>query len=428
MWGRDKRWNLKQSWVCAAMVALSCPALAGEAPRSNPMVHAKGTQIVDGSGEPLRLRGVILEGWLMWNGTLWGAGLTSEKHLAARIEKLVGSEEAERFRKAVYDNFITEKDIEMIASLGLNTVRVPFNHTVLERNGKPDDAAPGWLYLDRLLDWCERHGVYVVLDLHAVPGGQSGLFVADPDFVQVWGSEDNIQRTVDLWKAIATRYRSRSIVAGYDLVNEPEPPRGEALIDLHRRIIEAIRTVDPHHLVFLEGGGPASSNFSFYKAPLDTNQAYSFHTYNLFSHALGESHLQKLAQMAEEQAVPLWNGEFGAHTTQWIGEEIRLFENPDHHVNGWIFWPWKRVPESSWARERFRHLMEIRSSKDWDTVRKFLASPFGLKKIPLDVVHRAFTDFIEACRAENLIADEDMVAVLQSWRLASEAPQERKQR
>ncbi len=288
----------------------------------------------------------------MWNGTLWGAGLTSETKITDRIEGLVGEEEAARFRKAVYDSFISERDIEMIADLGLNVVRVPFNHTVLEKDGAIDSSAPGWAYLDRLLDWCEKHEVYVVLDLHSVPGGQSGVFVADPDLKHVWKSEADLQRTVDLWKAIATRYHARSIVAGYDLINEPEPPKGPDLIDLYRRIIRAIRAVDPHHLVFLTGTA-LSTDFSLYEGPIDDNQAYTFHTYDFFTHNINESQVAELARLAEEHDVPLWNGEFGAHTDRWTAAQIALFEDPGNHVNGWIYWPWKRVSETDWRRERF---------------------------------------------------------------------------
>jgi hypothetical protein len=387
----------------------------------NPMIHAEGTRLVDGTGTPIRLRGVLLEGWLMWNGSLWGAGLASETKIADRLEGLVGKEEAARFRQAVYDNFISERDIEMIADLGLNVVRVPFNHTVLETDGVIDASAPGWAYLDRLLDWCEKHEVYVVLDLHSVPGGQSGVFVADPDLQHVWKSEADLQRTVDLWKAIASRYRARSIVAGYDLINEPEPPKGQDLVDLYRRIIGAIRAVDPHHLVFLTGTA-LSTDFSLYQGPIDDNQAYTFHTYNFLTNDTDESHLTELARLAEKHDVPLWNGEFGAHTDRWTAAQIALFEDPANHVNGWIYWPWKRVSETDWRRERFQHLMEIESTEAWDTVRKHLGSFFGLKKIPQELASRALADFIEAARADSLIAHEEMVAVLRSWKSSDAAP------
>ena len=380
------------------------------------MIHAEGTRLVDGNGEPIKLRGVILEGWLMWNGPLWGAGLTSETKIRHRLEALVGAEEIARFEKAVYDTFISERDIEMIAELGLNVVRVPFNHTVLEIDEKVDDAAPGWFYLDRLLDWCEKHGVYVVLDLHSVPGGQSSVFVADPDLEHVWASEENLQRTVDIWKAIATRYRARSIVAGYDLINEPEPPKDQELIDLYRRIIKAIREVDPHHLVFLTGKA-LSTDFSFYEGPLDDNQAYTFHTYNFLSHDIGESQMAQLASVARAHDVPLWNGEFGAHTDVWVASQVELFENPDNHVNGWIYWPWKTAYDDTWwLKERFAHLMGFECTEAWDTVRKYLGSFFGLKKIPKEVARRAVADFLESSQAENLVANEPMVKALQSWK------------
>ena len=339
--------------IVSALLAVSVIAApsagAGETAVSvgaNPMIHAQGTRLVDGTGAPVVLRGVLLEGWLMWNGTLFGAGLSSESRIAERLQRLVGPEEFERFRTAIYDHFITERDIERIAELGFNVVRVPFNHTVLERDGRPDATAVGWGYLDRLLEWCELHSVYAVLDLHAVPGGQSGIFVSDPDRIQVWKSEENLQRTVDLWTAIATRYRDRTIVAGYDLINEPEPPSGAELVALYRRIITAIRAVDSHHLVFLEGGGPAASDFTFYDGPLDSNQAYSFHAYNLFSDAIDREYFTKLAAMARSHNVPLWNGEFGAHTDDWVQQHVNLFEDPAYRVNGWVFWPWKRVPRS----------------------------------------------------------------------------------
>ncbi|MBZ0111133.1 MAG: cellulase family glycosylhydrolase [Thermoanaerobaculia bacterium] len=404
----------RKLWITTCALVLLAASAAATDPPSNPMVHAQGTRLVDGSGEPIKLRGVLLEGWLMWNGSLWGTGMTSETKITQRIEGLVGEEETARFRKAVYDTFVTERDLEMIAQLGLNVVRVPFNHTVFEKDGAIDNSAPGWYYLDRLVDWCEKHGIYVVLDLHAVPGGQSGVFVADPDPKQVWASEPDLERTVDIWKAIATRYRDRSIVAGYDLINEPEPPQGQDLIDLYRRIIKEIRAIDPHHLIFLAGTA-LSTEFGFYEGPLDANQAYTFHTYDFLSHDIDDSRVAKLARLAEAHNVPLWNGEFGAHTDRWTSSQIDLFEDPKNHVNGWIYWPWKRVSENDWRRERFGHLMEIESTESWDTVRKHIGSIFGLKKTPEAIARRALAEFLEASKAGNLVADERMVAVLKGW-------------
>ena len=390
----------------------------------NPMVHTDGVRIVDGDGTPIRLRGVLLEGWLHWNGPLWGAGLTSEKTIEKRLVALVGPEETERFRQRVYESFMSERDIARIAQLGFNVVRVPFNHRILE-----DDARPyvykdsGWRHLDHVIDWCEQQGIYAVLDLHSVPGGQSGLFVNDPDKVKLWDSEENMRRTVALWAAIASRYHDRTHVAGYDLMNEPDAPRDEDLADAYLRIIDAIRAVDPHHMIILEGGGFAASDFSMFDRRLCPNQVYSFHTYNFFGDGVDRPHLQRLARMARQMNVPLWNGEFGAHTDRWTAEVVELFEEPDSLVNGWIFWPWKRVSESDSRRFRYRHLMEIESTPRWDRVRGYCSSLFGLGRKP----SRAETlggmqEFLEASRAENLILDPPMLEALLGRTQAPQLP------
>ena len=379
------------------------------APTHNSMVHTKGLQIVDGNNKPIKLRGVLLEGWLMWNGPLWGAGLTSETKIASRLEEMAGKANAEKFRTAVYDNFITEKDIEMIAELGLNVVRVPFNHTILEdENPLGNYSARGWKYIDNLLDWCERHKVYVVLDFHSVPGGQ-GAFVSDPELINVWHTPKYQQRTVEIWGAIAKRYANRKIIAGYDLINEPDPPKGENLVDLHRRIIQEIRKVDPLHMIILEGS-QFSSDFSMYTSPLDANQVYSFHSYNFFTNDTDQANLLKLANIAKAHNVPLWNGEFGAHNAKWIKEEVALYESPQYHVNGWIFWPWKRVSENS---ERFRDLAAIRPSEEWKQLALSIADLFGPnKKITQEMAIKAMNGFIESLKGENLVIDGEIKQIL----------------
>lgn len=345
---------------------------------ANPMVHQQGSSIVDGNGQPLKLRGFLLEGWLMWNGTLWGAGLTSETTISKKLNDLVGVEEAQRFRENIYSNFITERDIEMISQMGLNVVRVPFNHTILEDDTRPYHyKESGWEILDRLLSWGEKHGVYVVLDLHSAPGGQSGVFVNDPDGTGFFESEENIKRTVALWKAIANRYKNRQIIAGYDLLNEPQIPLftpAQKFIDVYIRIVKAIREVDSNHMVILSGAGFTSNDLSMFDKIIDNNQALAFHTYNLLGSSIGEKEHRQFTEISKQLNVPIWNGEIGAHTAEWVSAVINMFEDPSFNVSGWVFWPWKRVPE---AGKRYRILMGIKSTPKWDAVRKWIAGGFG---------------------------------------------------
>ena len=379
----------------------------------NPMVHQDGRQIVDGAGNPIKLRGVLLEGWLMWNGTLWGAGLTSQTHIAKKLVELVGEEEAQRFTNQIYRNFITQRDVEMIADMGFNVVRLPVNHSLLEDDTNPYQyKEAGWKILDEFLDWCEIHKVYVVLDLHSAPGGQSGVFVNDPDGSGFYRNEENIARTVSLWRAIADRYRNRTIVAGYDLLNEPQIPwftPADVLTDIYARIIAAIREVDKQHMVILSGAGVASNDLSLFKTVADSNQALAFHTYNLLGSDIGEATHQQFSRLASKLDVPLWNGEIGAHTAQWVSAVIAMFERPELQISGWIFWPWKRVPE---AGNRYRHLMAIESTPKWDAVRNWIAGVWFAPKPSREAALEGMAEFIQAIAPERLVEDQEMRAIV----------------
>lgn len=208
-------------------------------------IHRDNQQILDGKNNAVKLNGFNLGGWLMWEGWIWGGGFTKEKIMFEGIEKKIGYTEAANFRDSVYANFITESDIKKISEHCFNVVRIPINHTILEEDNTPFIYKnSGWKLLDTILEWCEIYNVYAILDLHAAPGGQASLFTADADVIDLWSSEKNQNRTVQLWKAIASRYKNKSIIAGYDLLNEPDIKNNKILIDFYKILIENIRTVD----------------------------------------------------------------------------------------------------------------------------------------------------------------------------------------
>ena len=65
--------------------------------------------------------------------------------------------------------------------------------------------------------------MYVILDLHAAPGGQGmdqGISDYDPSKPSLWESEANRDKTVALWQRIAAYYAEEPWIAGYDLINE----------------------------------------------------------------------------------------------------------------------------------------------------------------------------------------------------------------
>jgi hypothetical protein len=375
------------------------------------MVHQEGARLIDPQGAPLRLRGVNLGGWLLWEGWEYGrGGMISETEMMKRLTELAGAEAAGDFQRGMWNNFITEADIQAIAGLGFNSVRLPFNAKLLEDPAKPYSYRPeGWALLDQALAWCEAHAIYVVLDLHAAPGGQSRLTPSDPSEPEqmLWRSPEAQDRTVELWKAIAERYRDRAIVAGYDLLNEPLPPRREPeqLLDLTRRIVAAIREVDPYHLIIVEGGR-FSSDFSMFPGPVSGNQMYGFHMYTWF----GDNRLEAFANLrtlAESQAVPLWAGEFGENDYEMITTTVQMYEDPANRVSvGWSFWTWKKVPVRNPA------LVAIDPPESWTAVINWIGDPRRNPPPAPEQARAGMRAFLQAVRFENTSIDPLMLEAL----------------
>ncbi len=362
----------------------------------NPMVHQAGRSLVDPSGQPLRLRGVNLGGWLLWEGWDFSRGSDlSENTIDQGLITLVGQDAVDRFHQQVYENFITEADIQAIAGLGFNSVRLPINYSILESDSRPYAYLDsGWRMIDQALAWCEKYNLYVILDLHAVPGGQSSLPPSNPSpgEPRLWSSPEDQARTVALWKAIAERYQNRTIVAGYDLINEPLPSNGNKLILFYQQIIPAIRQADQYHLLVLEGTA-FSGNFDAFTGPLSENEMYGFHMYTW----LGDNRQKKLNQLqkiSRAQNVPLWAGEFGDNTYDMIGSTVAMYEDPANGITaGWSFWTWKKVPG------KYPALATITVPGEWQAVFNWISNPKKNPQPSLAEAQAGMDEFVQAIQA-----------------------------
>jgi hypothetical protein len=403
--------RLKYFFVVFIFMLLSFPA-SGKS--GNPMVHQEGTGLIDENGQTLFLRGVNVEGWLTWPGHCWGGEFVSEKQVREHLLTKVGADATKKFENNVYTNFFAEQDLQMMSQFGFNVVRVLFNHEILE-----DDARPyhykesGWRILDQLVKWCEKYHVYLVPCLISAPGGQSKWFIADPDKKLLWDDPENQLRTIAMWKAIAGRYHDRKIIAGYELLNEPShvPLR---LLNLYKRTIQAIREVDPHHMIILDGTRSAS-DFSIFRQPLTDNQMYSYHVYHLVARRLipdkSAELVKKMKQLSIQHQVPLWASEFGAHTREWTSAALAVFEAPESGLSGWAFWPWKRVP-SKHSEKDYMHLAAIRPSPGWIAFINSVGKKWATSKISREEALQAMDTFSEAIKAENLDLDKQMLHLL----------------
>jgi endoglucanase len=248
--------NSKRLACWLAVLAFHAPLAARAA--DLPMLHAKGPLWATSDGKPATLKGVNLGNWLInefWMMGQGSNGISDQCTLEAVFDKRFGYPERERLMKLFRDNWITARDWDQIAAYGMNVVRLPFIHTVLEDEKNPGHLrADAWDYLDGAIDQAERRGIYVILDLHGAAGSQgtehhSGCAGKN----QYFSTPAYQQRTTWLWQQIAARYKDRGAVAGYSVLNEPWGTSGENMARVVKELYRAIRAVDPNHVIILPG-------------------------------------------------------------------------------------------------------------------------------------------------------------------------------
>lgn len=308
-----------------------------------------GKKIVNSNGDEVLLKGVGLGGWMLQEGYMMNSsGAADTQHeFIEKLNTLIGVEKTNEFYTNWRKNFVTKQDVDSIAKWGFNSIRLPMHYNLftLPIEDEPVQGENTWLttgfeMVDELLTWCESNQIYLILDLHAAPGGQgkdAAISDYDDSKPSLWESELNKSKTVALWGKLAERYKDKEWIGGYDLINEVNWELGtNVLRDLYVRITTEIRKVDANHIIFIEGNWFAN-DFSGLTPPWDSNMVYSFHKYWTYNDTAS---IQWVLDLRNQHNVPLWMGESGENSNVWYTEAINLFE--DNNI-GWAWWPWKRI-------------------------------------------------------------------------------------
>lgn len=326
-------------------------------------LHVQGEKIVDGSGKEVLLRGIGLGGWMLQEPymlRLSGVAV-NQRDIRSRIEALIGEEGTRAFYQAWLQNGMQKSDVDSLKAWGFNSVRLPMHYDLftLPVSQETDPGHSTWLeegirLTDSLLSWCSADHIYLILDLHAAPGGQGhDLPISDRDSTKpsLWESAADRQKVVALWKHLAERYKDSQWIGGYDLLNEPnwsfdhpedkgnhgcDDSSNAPLRALYIAITRAIRSVDTHHILFVEGNCFAN-NFSGVLPPWDDNMVVSFHKY---WNQNDEASIRRFLDIRERYHVPLWLGESGENNNTWYRDAVSLMES---HDIGWAWWPLKKI-------------------------------------------------------------------------------------
>jgi len=359
-------------------------------------IATRGNEIVSPNGKPLVLKGINLGNWLLPEGYMFKFKTTNSPRLIqTAISELVGEDEARQFWKTYHDNYITQADIHFIKQSGFNSVRVPFSYRLFVSDTTvPRLEGLGYELLDRVVDWCRREGLYVILDMHAAPGGQTGDNIDDSfAYPFLYESNESQELTVNLWRKIAARYRDQTTVIGYDLLNEPIAHYFDAaslnpkLEPLYRKIVSGIREVDRNHIIFL-GGAQWDTNFKVFGPPFDPKLAYTFRKYWM---PVNQEAIQEYLAFRDRYNVPIWMSESGENTDEWIDSFRKLLEA---HNIGWCFWPYKKLDATSC-------IVSINSPEDWGAIVAFVEGPrttfeeVRKHRPPKEKVQKVLNDYLE---------------------------------
>jgi endoglucanase len=327
-------------------------------------LRADGQKIVTAKGENILLRGIGLGGWMLQEGYMLGLRSPGQQQheIRKRIEALLSKEQADEFYEVWLQNHTTKADIDSLKAWGFNSVRLPMHYNLftLPVEAEPVAGANTWLtkgfaLTDSLLSWCKTNKMYLILDLHAAPGGQGNdLNISDRDSTKpsLWQGEANQQKTIALWRKLAERYKEESFIGGYDIINEPnwgfedlandkngqKEQKNEPLKKFLIDVTKAIREIDNNHLIIIEGNAWGNNYNGILNDGLwDKNMALSFHKYWNYNDEKSISHI---LEYRSKLNVPVWLGETGENSNVWFTQAVRLLESNNI---GWAWWPLKKL-------------------------------------------------------------------------------------
>lgn len=379
-------------------------------------LKANGKIIVNEKGEKIILRGMGLGGWMLQEGYMFHVSNLGQQHrIKAGIQDLIGPEKTAVFYEKWLSNNTRKKDIDSLAAWGFNSIRLPMHYNLFTLS-VDDEPVPGkdtWIkkgfdMTDSLLAWCKANKIYLILDLHAAPGGQGNdlpISDRDPAKPSLWQSEPNRLKTIALWKKLAERYANEPWIGGYDIINEPNwgfedekdirgtsEKKNEPLKKLMIDITNAIRSVDKKHIIIIEGNG-FGNNYNGILPAWDNNLVLSFHKYGNFNN---EQSIKRFLDLRDTYNIPLWLGESGENSNTWFTEAIRLAET---HDIGWAWWQLKKMGISN--------PLEIKEPAGYDQLLDYWSGK-GTKPAAAFAM-KVLNELLENLKTENNIYHRDVV-------------------
>ena len=346
----------KKIWTVLLAVLLACGActIALAAEDTLPWLHTEGEAIADANGRTVVLRGTNFGGWGIMED--WFCPFTDPAGEENMYETLVfrfGQERTHALFQTYRSNWITEQDFQNVAQMGMNVIRLP----IWYRNFQQDDNgtwyrdAQGnidWHELDSIVAMCRKYAIYLIIDLHGLPGYQNDYdHCGRSKSMSLFDDTDAGRRyrevALDFWTELAKHYADEPTIAMYDLMNEPlgtnitrDKSLKQNFWDFSDALYRAIRAVDSRHIITMEAiwdpSAIASPDVYGWK-----NIVYQEHLYDVTNF----SYLHKVNEIRRAgYGAPFYIGEF---YPRGVSSFDYLFSIFNARKLSWTTWTYKGV-------------------------------------------------------------------------------------
>ncbi|KAJ1847379.1 Glucan 1,3-beta-glucosidase 3 [Coemansia sp. RSA 2708] len=280
--------------------------------------------------------------------------------------------------KAHWDSWLVRADFERMSNIGINAVRLPLGYWVLGRGfaaGKYKRHAATYdealHYVGRVVAWAAEFDIGVLVDIHALPGGQnfdshSGA-TGPPQFFDSRKFQD---LAIKCYEAFTHLFASVTNVVGLQIVNEPvDNPQLEGF---YERALTQVRSQSLDLPVYVGDGWNLAKYAAVVKRlrerfgfiVVDTHQYWVFrpeeqqYRVDQLTRELWETTVPELSQASNELGGNLIVGEYssvlangsfdGEDPAKCMGafarEQLNAF---DQVAAGTWYWTW-RLQHDSW--------------------------------------------------------------------------------
>ena len=154
--------------------------------------------------------------------------------------------------------YITERDVVTIKSMGMEAVRIPVPYFIF---GDREPFIGCIEELDKAFNWAETYGLQVLIDLHTAPLSQNGFDNGGISGVCKWAKHpEEVEFVLTVLERLAERYGMRKGLWGIEVLNEPITENMWKTMNVQERY----PAVEPE---LAEGSGPVTIDFlkDFYK-------------------------------------------------------------------------------------------------------------------------------------------------------------------